>query len=204
MAELVIIPARKGSKRLKHKNMRAFCGKPLIYWTIQHALGLREFGLFRSKEEIVVTSDWDMLLEYVSGFPVTAMKRNERLAEDDTSVYDVIKDVLKQRNMKYDTSILLLQPTSPLRVISDISECLDIVSDSCESLCSLVEYNRAGGHIRYKRNGAIYIIETQELKKGTPEYKRAYIMPQERSIDINSEKDFKDAEDIFSELQSGE
>ena len=50
------------------------------------------------------------------------------------------------------------------------------------------------------KDGAIYVIETSTLNDRPIKYDRAYIMPPERSIDIDTEKDFNDAEDIFSQL----
>lgn len=54
---LAIIPARGGSKRIPRKNIRDFCGKPMIAWSIEAA---RASGLF---EHIVVSTDDDEIAE---------------------------------------------------------------------------------------------------------------------------------------------
>jgi len=196
---LIVIPARKNSKRLPGKNMMLFGGKPLIYWSIKVALGLKDYGY----RDVVVSSDWDDVLSYATQFGVSLRKRPDSLATDDASIYDVIKDAMQFAKITSDTSVLLLQPTSPLRTVEDVLECFNILSGNYRNLVSITEYNRKQGrseHLRYKRNGAIYIIESSTLGDSPINYSRAYIMPPERSIDIDTEKDFNDAENIFSQL----
>jgi len=52
MSAIALIPCRKGSSRLKGKNMRLLAGKPLLYWAIKGAI---DSGRFK---RIVVTTDW--------------------------------------------------------------------------------------------------------------------------------------------------
>ena len=55
---LAIIPARGGSKRIKYKNLKLFCGKPLIYYSIK---ALKESNLFN---KIHISSDSNKILNY--------------------------------------------------------------------------------------------------------------------------------------------
>ena len=72
------------------------------------------------------------------------------------------------------------------------------------NLVSIYPLDVACGIQMYKLNGAIYIYDIESLMYDNPTYELAYIMPRDRSIDIDTEEDFKRAEDIFSKLQQGQ
>ena len=57
MLDICIIPARKGSKRIKNKNRINFCGKPMITWTIEAAIKSRCF------DEVIVATDCEEIAE---------------------------------------------------------------------------------------------------------------------------------------------
>ena len=89
---------------------------------------------------------------------------------------------------------IILQPTSPLRTSDDILNALKMIVGSVhwESLVSVYQVD----DMTYAKNGAIYIVRTQLLMEegklhGDKEY--VFAMPQYRSIDIDEEKDFKNA-----------
>ena len=65
---LCIIPARSGSKTLKHKNIREIAGRPMIAWSIEHAI--------KSKliDRVIVTTDSKEYAEYEHHFLVTSNK----------------------------------------------------------------------------------------------------------------------------------
>ena len=118
---LAIIPARKGSKRLKLKNFRIFRGKPLFFWP----LILSE----RSKyiDNIVFTTDsHNMYTKAKKNFKIIDYTRPKNLAKSDSLASDVILDVLKKVSFKFDYFIYL-QPTSPLRTIRDIDNSLKMI-----------------------------------------------------------------------------
>ena len=53
---LAIIPARKGSKRIKNKNLKNFCGKPLICWTIEAALKTKNIDEILRKADVIIAA----------------------------------------------------------------------------------------------------------------------------------------------------
>ena len=57
MNNLAIIPARAGSKRIPNKNIKYFCGTPLVTWSIKQALHTKSIDL------TIVTSDSDQILD---------------------------------------------------------------------------------------------------------------------------------------------
>lgn len=188
MKNLAIIPARSGSKGLKDKNIKILDGKPLIAYTIFAAI---ESGLF---DEIMVSTD---SLEYSKialdwGAKVPFL-RNEELANDDTSSWDVVKSVLAEYKLigKEFETIALLQPTSPLRDSKDIINGYNLFNEKnanavisvCEADHSplwmnilpndfsmkgfikpeIAHLNRQSIPKYYLINGAIYILKTDFL-----------------------------------------
>ena len=109
---VAIIPARSGSKGIPNKNLKDVGGKPLICWSIEAAIQSKYIN------KIVVTSDGDDILEISSKYEeVTALKRPERLAQDNTPTTPVVTHALESLAIDQDTFeyLILLQPTSPLR-----------------------------------------------------------------------------------------
>ena len=116
---LAIIPARENSKRIKNKNIKMFCGKPLIHWTIDQALN--SFIIDR----VIVSTDSDVIkkISIASGAEVPFL-RPKNLAQDHSSTNDCILHLLNNLEEIYDI-IILLQPTSPLRKDFHITDSIE-------------------------------------------------------------------------------
>lgn len=86
---VAIIPARGGSKRIKNKNIKTFCGKPIIAYSIEVALASKMF------DEVIVSTDdpkiADIAREYGAQVP---FMRPAHLADDYTGTNEVIEDTL--------------------------------------------------------------------------------------------------------------
>ena len=119
---LAIIPARSGSKGLPGKNIINCAGKPLIAWSIDAALGSKYVT------KVLVTTDSDKIADVASEYGGwVPFLRETDLAKDDSSITDVVKDVLSniKGKAKYDL-VILLQPTSPLRTSKHIDNAIDM------------------------------------------------------------------------------
>ena len=226
MKSIAIIPARSGSKGVKDKNIRYLSGKPLMAYTIEAAIRSGEFDeimvstdseryaeiaryyganvpFLRSKETASDTaSSWDMVEEVLNGY--------------------------KNFGQEFDT-FCLLQPTSPLRSCEDISGAYTLYREKADfavvSVCEAehsplwcgclpdngefvgfidqanMKQRQAGGKF-YRLNGAIYIVNTKRFEDNQYLYQKgsfAYIMTQTRSIDIDTEFDFKLAEFLIEQ-----
>ena len=125
---LALIPARGGSKGLPRKNVLDLCGKPLIAWSIEQAMACPEV------DNVVVSTDDKEIagLSKAFGAEVPFMRPPE-LAGDTASSMSVILhavDHLETAGASFDI-LVLLEPTSPLREVTDISGALArLVSDS--------------------------------------------------------------------------
>jgi len=85
MKNLCVIPARGGSKRIPKKNIKEFCGKPLIAYSIETAL---KSNLF---EKVIVSTDDDEISKISKKYGAEVLKRPEELADDMTHVGPVIE-----------------------------------------------------------------------------------------------------------------
>lgn len=229
---LGIITARSGSKGVPMKNIKKLLGKPLIAYTIEEAKKSKYLSRC-----IVSTDDSkiaDIAKKYGAEVPFL---RPASLAKDNSSSISVCKHALRWLEKhgfgKFD-HVMILQPTSPLRIAKDIDECIKkIVISGADSVMSMVKLsdfdikkikkiknevitpwcekegkasNRRdkGGEV-YKRNCAIYLTKTDCILRGDlfGKVSVAYVMPPERSVDINGPVDFEIAEFWLKKMKSG-
>lgn len=225
---LVVIPARGGSKRLPRKNLLPLGGKPMICWTIDAALAAN-LGA-----RILVTSDDEEILEIARQYQpkgVAARRRPPELATDTASTVDVLIDAVKAERQAgcNPETIVLLQPTSPLRNADDIREALERFRENGENNtvvtvcevdhptawtgtigddCKLEGIDLSGKRSQdyqkeYRLNGAVYVARVSMLFTTNSLFSEsliASVMPRERSLDIDDELTFKVCEAIFDRL----
>lgn len=119
---VAVIAARGGSKGLPGKNIKEFCGKPLIYWTL---LAAQRCGYI---DNIVVSTDSDEIASVVRQFGIDVpFFRPHALATDTATSAEVIihsLDWCEQYQRKSYDYVILLEPTSPLRKDNDIDTAL--------------------------------------------------------------------------------
>lgn len=125
---LGVIPARGGSKGVPRKNIRSLAGKPLIAWTIEAA---RKSVYI---DRVIVSSDNLEIIEVAKALGADVpFVRPKRLARDQTSGMDPVIHALKEiPNYDY---VVLLQPTSPLRLPEDIDACIEQVQNIGAPAC---------------------------------------------------------------------
>lgn len=216
---IAIIPARGESRTVPRKNIRLLNGKPLIFYTLEEARKSKHIGRI-----IVSTEDDDIAeIAKNCGAEVITRPEELATDEAKTiDVIFHVLNALKEEGYTSDI-VVLLQPTSPLRTVNDIDRAIELfLGSDGESVVGVSEFNSAywsfkieKGHLkplfdkRYLRtmrqdldkvyipNGAIYISTPQMLYKYESFYcdrTVPYIMPAERSIDIDTEVDFMLAE----------
>jgi pseudaminic acid cytidylyltransferase len=114
MANLCIIPARGGSKRIPKKNIRPFFGKPLITYSIENAL---KSNLF---DQVIVSTDSQEVADVAKKYGAKIQMRPKELADDFTStgaVVDYVVKELKKEDFFYEY-ICTLYATAPLLDVS--------------------------------------------------------------------------------------
>jgi len=225
---LGVIPARGGSKGIKNKNIIDLDGSPLISHTIK--AGLKSTML----TECIVSTDSEAIKNIAEEFGANVpFKRPGELSSDLALPLPVmqhaVKFMEKLRNYNYD-AVVMLQPTTPLRLSDDIDEALELLFETnADSVISvvvveanhpfrmkriidgrLVNYIDQGYEDMrprqvlppvYIRNGAIYATKRDILvntNSFTGNDVRAYVMPAERSVNIDSMKDYIIAKNYFN------
>jgi len=210
---LAIIPARGGSKGVPGKNLRKIEGKTLIERTINIAKQSQYIDRF------ILSSDDDEIIETAkkAGCEVP-FKRPQNLAQDNSSTNDVIIHALE--NIKGYDLVVCLQVTSPLVISKDIDlsidKCVKEKAKSCVSSCKPSKnpfwmFELENGFFKplmgkefflkrrqelpdvYIPNGAVavaFIDWFKENKSFYSEFTTSYIMPAERSFDLDTEFDF--------------
>jgi CMP-N,N'-diacetyllegionaminic acid synthase len=204
-----IIPARRGSVGIPGKNWKDFCGKPLVRWTAEQALATPEV------DEVVVTSDSSEIYDALSGLKVTWVARPANLAQDNTPTEEALAHTVAMLNKKPDM-VALLQATSPLRRVDDISACIALVRenfgmrDAGGSAVSVVyarEWkfpvkNRTPRQARAElaENGSIYAVKTDALLGAmdrTTADAYTHLMPSWSRYEIDDEDDWWIVEGMF-------
>jgi N-acylneuraminate cytidylyltransferase len=126
MKVLAIIPARKGSKGIKDKNIHALNGHPLISYSICAAKKIKKI------DRIICTTDSDKIAAIARRYGAeTPFIRPGKYAKDLSSDLEVFEHCLKwlKDNEKYIPDIIVhLRPTSPIRFIKDITRGIKIIS----------------------------------------------------------------------------
>ena len=159
---LAIIPARGGSKRIPHKNIKPFLGRPIIAYSIEAALGT---GLF---EEVMVSTDDVEIAEIArqEGASVPFLRSTEN-ANDYATLADVLVEVVnvyKERGNEFDLICCLL-PTAPLISSEDVRSAYDqLVMSTFDSICPVVAFS-------YPILRSLSIDEKGNLNMNWPEYR---------------------------------
>ncbi len=209
MKNLIIIPARKNSKRIKNKNLVRVFNKPLIYWTINFAKKLS-----KKSYDLVVTSDCDKIAKICDKEKVFFLKRPKKISNDHASMHRVIFHTFNKlkQNYKY---IILLQPTSPLRKLNLINKSIKILDNkkNFDSLIHLAKDRSFTGSVinsywkpDYNLNkrtqdinekclptGNLYIYRSSIYKKKIKPPKRTYglVTNNEKWVDIDNREDLE-------------
>jgi CMP-N-acetylneuraminic acid synthetase len=217
------IPAKAASKRLKNKNTKKLVGKPMINYVIEAAKASK---IFKDHIYVSTESENTAKIATEAGAIVPQL-RNEKYAFDPYGISDVLVEFIKQNpSLKNFKFIGILTPTSPLILDKDIVEAFDkFKSNKFDSLLSVSETDHnAYRSLRiendllkplyqdeilmksqeleatYRINGAITIIETKTFLENKDFFVYpvgTYVMPKERSIDIDNQYDFFLAELIL-------
>ncbi len=221
MNNIAIIPARRGSKGLKDKNIRELNGIPLIGYSIKAATDSNLFS------HIMVSTDSEHYADIAKALGAEVpFLRSAEMSSDTAGSWDVVKEVLNGYSDKFDT-VCLLQPTSPLRTADDIAAGYHMLddknADAITAVCEMdhsplwsmtldeslslkmfrkgvKENPRQKLNTYYRINGALYIrriLYTSSEIAILSDKEFAYIMEKRKSVDIDTIEDFDYAEYII-------
>lgn len=228
MNNLAIIPARSGSKGLKDKNIKLLNGKPLIAYTIEAA---KKSGIYSHILVSTDSKKYaDIALKYGAEVPFYRSEENASDTASSWEVVKEVLRNYQKLGTEFEM-FTLLQPTSPLRNFEDIKNAYHLFNEkksiAIVSVCEMehsplwsnvlpkdssldgflnVETNKQRQSLAkfYRLNGAIYMANVKEFLENQNLYRKgcyAYQMPTEKSIDIDTELDFRIAEVILNQQE---
>lgn len=168
-----IITARGGSKRIPKKNIRDFCGKPIISYSIETAL---ESGLF---DEVMVSTDSeeiaDVSRQYGAKIP---FMRSEAASNDFAGTEDVITEVIRMYEKKGITFPVFccIYPTAPFITVQKLNESYELLKlDGVYSVIPVVGYSFPPQRgIRKKQDGFIEPVDENGMNSRTQDLEPIY------------------------------
>lgn len=216
---IAVVPARGGSKGVPGKNLRIVGGQSLLHRTLLTARASKYL------DGIIVSSDDDHILEHASQInDIEVLRRPADLATDESAMAPVVEHVLLFYPADI---VVLLQPTSPLRQTTDIDGALEkLVTEEATSVVSvcpartsphwmyhLVDGDRLQALLPkpevatrqelpqyFQVNGALYAVDVawfSEHKSFVNNETVAFVMPGDRSIDVDTPEDLDIAEALL-------
>jgi len=215
---IAFIPVRGGSKSIPGKNIKIFCGKPLVYWVVN------ELNQSELIDEIIVATDSENIKKTVSEFgfkKVLIYNRDEKNASDTSSTEDVMLEYIKNKSLKDEDIFMLVQATSPFTKKHHFEEGLKQLFDSKKDsllTCSRVKrffWNEEGQPLNYNyksrprrqnfqgqlvENGAFYINTVGNIREYNNRLSgkiSIYEMPEYTSVEIDEEEDWIIAERLM-------
>jgi len=133
MKYIAIIPARGGSKRLPGKNIKLFCGKPLIYYSIIAAA--KAIGI----NNVYVSTDDEKIADVAKEYGATIIMRPTEIASDTATTTSALQHVLSQIQINdHPDAVITLQPTNPLRKTDLIKNAIKIFEQQKKSIDSVI------------------------------------------------------------------
>lgn len=158
-SSIAIITARGGSKRIPRKNVKLFCGKPIITYSIEAAL---QSGLF---EEVMVSTEDEEIAQIArqAGAGVPFM-RSQESAGDYASTDDVLLEVLKayeEQGRTFDT-FCCLYPTAPFVTAQKLQKAMKLL-EQADSVMPVVPFS-------FPPQRCMVLNEAGELHMKWPEY----------------------------------
>lgn len=222
LRKILIIPARIGSKRIKEKNIKYFCGKPIINYSIESALKSKLF------DEIHISTDSEKVKSIIKKYPVNInFLRPKKISSDTTplmKVFNFVVNKYKKKDIIFD-QIWYLMPCSPLITSYDLIDANKFSKKiKTNSLLAISKFStpiqRA---LKLNKEKKLFFLNKNKIKLRTQDLNEhyhdtgtfgmfksevfynkkkvnfsGYILPKHKGIDIDNLEDWNLAKAIFT------
>ncbi len=215
---LGLVPARGGSKGVPRKNLRLLGGKPVLQWTVEAA---QESRLI---DRLVLSTDDEEIARLGGSIGIEVPFIRPAWAATDEATADAVLEHAFEALGEAFEYFVFLQPTSPFRTAADVDGCLELLAASDADACVSVTaspakpewlfYVEPDGALKpvtgarppdrrqtlrpaYELNGAVYAARVERYQRSRTFFGSrtlAWIMPAERSVDLDELEDFRHAE----------
>jgi pseudaminic acid cytidylyltransferase len=168
---IAIIPARGGSKRIPRKNIKEFCGKPMIAYSIEAALASKCF------DRVIVSTDDNEIakvaIEYGAEVPFL---RPANISDDYATTLDVISHAINELNLPDHNTICCIYATAPFLTSKDLNQAFRVISDeTLDYVFSATEFSfpiqRA---IKLDDNGYVDMFFKEHLNTRSQDLEKSY------------------------------
>ena len=134
---VAFIPVRGGSKSIPLKNIKSFCGYPLVYWTVKAAQECKNI------DKIYVSTDSDKIKAVVDSFSFSKVEVIGRSSDSTLDTAATELAMLEFSNNYSFENIVLIQATSPLLTSNDLNQGIELfLQDDVDSVLSVVRQKR--------------------------------------------------------------
>lgn len=215
---IALIPARCGSKSIPFKNIKNFCGKPLIYWSLLAAQKSIQI------DEIYVATDCEEIRSVINSFGLSKVQvydREAKNANDIATTESIMLEFIAKNNFDDNDLLLLIQATSPLTQTKDFDQALEKLKiEKSNSLLTCVRtkrffWNDDAKPLNYDfktrprrqnftgtfmENGAFYVNSIKNILKNEnrlSEKVSIYEMEHFTSVEIDEDDDWEMAERLM-------
>lgn len=216
--KIAVITARGGSKRIPKKNIKDFCGKPIIAYSIEAAIDSQLF------DEVMVSTDSEEIAgiarQYGANVP---FMRSAKTADDHATTNDVLVEVFSEyekRGQHFELAVCIY-PTAPFVTAEKLREAVALLKkEDADQVMPVVRFSfppqRAfvvrEGYLQYQfpenasvRSqdlepiyhdcGQFYVMKVDNILEGRPVVKNVPLIVSELEVqDIDNEEDWKIAE----------
>ena len=216
--KIAVITARGGSKRIPKKNIKDFCGKPIIAYSIEAAIDSKLF------DEVMVSTDSEEIAEIARQYGANVpFMRSAKTADDHATTNDVLVEVFSEyekRGQHFELAVCIY-PTAPFVTAEKLREAVALLEkEDADQVMPVVRFSfppqRAfvvrEGHLQYQfpenasvRSqdlepiyhdcGQFYVMKVDNILQGKPVVKNVPLIVSELEVqDIDNEEDWKIAE----------
>jgi len=215
---IAFVPVRCGSESIPFKNIKDFCGKPLVFWSLE------ALQKSTSIDRIFVATDCKEIKDIVQKFNISKVEvydREEVNAQSSSSTESVMLEFINKKFFNNDDLFLLVQATSPLTQTRDFDEAIKkYKNEKADSLISCVRTKRFFWNINgtplnydyknrprrqdfeglFMENGAFYLNTISNIKKHKNRLSgkiSIYQMEDFSNIELDEEDDWLLAEKLM-------
>ena len=172
MSCVAIITARGGSKRVPGKNVRAFCGRPILAYSVEAAL---ESGLF---DEVMVSTDSEEIAAVARRYGAQVpFLRSARTSDDHAVTADVLEEVLlryREEGRSFDT-LCCLYPTAPFVTARKLTDAWRVFQGSgADALMTVVRFSFPPQRAVAVRDGKVIWLRPESLNARSQDLEPIY------------------------------
>ena len=169
MANLAIIPARGGSKRIPRKNIKFFLGKPIIAYSIEAALKSKLF------DEVMVSTDDEEIAKIAISYGATVpFLRSAKNANDFAVLADVVEEVVTQHKQSFD-NICCILPTAPFVTERIIVEAhTKLIEGNFDSIFPVLEFSFPIQRSLKIKDGKVAMVWSENLNTRSQDLEPRY------------------------------